>query len=157
MENLSPPSDTAWVLAAPFRAHLRHLVEGSGLPWEVVALHAGVSVSTASGLLFGRRGRPLRRIARPVALRLLAVSVESVSRLPRLAIPAGASGSRARLLLGRGAHPQALARELGIPVGLLGALVDGQVHHVSRELALRLRALVELSDRDVASPGRQAA
>ncbi|MGC3953993.1 MAG: hypothetical protein QM804_07045 [Propionicimonas sp.] len=39
----APPDQHDWVLAAPFRAHLRHLQAATGLPWEVLAWAAGVS------------------------------------------------------------------------------------------------------------------
>ena len=39
MSPSSPEHD--WVLAAPFRAHLRHLQAATGLPWAVLARAAG--------------------------------------------------------------------------------------------------------------------
>lgn len=59
-----------WVEAAPFRAHLRHLMDATGQPWQVVAEVARISLPDAHRLLHGRRGRPVRRISPQTASRL---------------------------------------------------------------------------------------
>jgi hypothetical protein len=64
----------SWVEAAPFRAHLSHLVATSGLSPTGVALLAGVSPRFAHHLLNGRGGRLLRRISPDSARKLLRVT-----------------------------------------------------------------------------------
>lgn len=59
-----------WVEAAPFRAHLRHLIDTTGQPLPVVAEMARISLPDARRLLHGRRGRPVRRISPQTASRL---------------------------------------------------------------------------------------
>ncbi|MGO1972916.1 MAG: hypothetical protein ACTH2Q_08140 [Propionibacteriaceae bacterium] len=59
-----------WVEAAPFRAHLHHLMDTTGQTWQVVAEVARISLPDAHRLLHGRRGRPVRRISPQTASRL---------------------------------------------------------------------------------------
>ncbi len=63
-----------WVDAAPFRAWLEHLMSAGGLSSAEVAALAGVSARATRALLTGRRGRPVRRICRLTAMRLLSVT-----------------------------------------------------------------------------------
>ncbi len=72
-----------WVPAAPFRALLVHLIELSGLPWPVLAQHAGLPPSLVERLL-SSPGRALRRIPPECARRLLALDEAQLRRLGRL-------------------------------------------------------------------------
>ena len=67
-----------WVDAAPFRAQLRYLMASASLPAEDVAAAAGISAPLAHRLLYGRNGRPLRRISPDTGRRLLQLSVAQV-------------------------------------------------------------------------------
>lgn len=104
---------SAWVAADPFRAHLAHVCAVTGLPWQVVALHAGVSVRMAEGLLHGRRGRRLRRIPRDCAQRILALSPAMVASSENAWVSAQSTGRRLAWLLSRGVPAQRLATRLG--------------------------------------------
>ncbi len=63
-----------WVDAAPFRAWVAHLMSAGALSAAEVADLAGVSPRVTTQLLTGRRGRPVRRICRLTAMRLLTVT-----------------------------------------------------------------------------------
>ncbi len=63
-----------WVLAAPFRAHLRQLQALTDLPWEALAAAAGVSPTLVRHLVFGNNGRYPRRISPLTARRLAGLS-----------------------------------------------------------------------------------
>ena len=76
-----PPDRHAWVLAAPFRAHLRHLQTATGLPWDALARAAGVSPALVRHLVFGNNGRHLRRISPLTARRLAELTT---NRLPHV-------------------------------------------------------------------------
>jgi hypothetical protein len=64
-------NDQYWVQAAPFRALAARLLDLTGLPWPALAEQAGVPPAVIHRLLFGREGRPSRRIPRDCAQRLL--------------------------------------------------------------------------------------
>lgn len=141
---LVPRSDD-WVDAAPFRAHLRLLCE-TGLPWPVIALHAGLSVRHAHALLYGRRGRPVRRLPRPAACSLLQVTAEELHRLRRAPAPVEPTSHRLASLFEEGACPVRTARELRWTGARLEAVLEGRAA-VTWEEALRVRVLLETSDR----------
>jgi hypothetical protein len=75
-----PDDREYWVDAAPFRAQLRFLMASTSLSAEEVACAVGISTSLAECLLYGRRGRPLRRVSQETGRRLLQVSVEELRR-----------------------------------------------------------------------------
>lgn len=80
-----PPAGHDWVLAAPFRAHLRHLQAATGLTWEALAQAADVSPSLVRHLALGDNGRYPRRISPLVARQLLELTPATLGR----ATPAG--------------------------------------------------------------------
>ena len=67
-----------WVDAAPFRAQVRHLMAAFSLPIEDVAAAAGIPARLAEHLVYGRNGRPARRISPDTARRLLRLSDDQV-------------------------------------------------------------------------------
>lgn len=142
-----PACADAWVDAAPFRSHLRHLCATTGLPWQVVALYAGLSVRHADALLHGRRGRTLRRIPRPTAVRLWEVSPDALAGLRRVACPAEPTARRLAAALLDGARPALVAGALRWSPERLGAVLDGRVAGVTAVEALLARALAEAVDR----------
>lgn len=88
----------SWVEAAPFRAHLRHLMEASGQPWQVVAKVARISLPDAHRLLHGRHGRPVRRISPQTASRLFWVDrrqLQEPGALPTTRLVRGRAGRTA--------------------------------------------------------------
>ncbi|MDQ7991308.1 MAG: hypothetical protein AAGC63_01215 [Propionicimonas sp.] len=103
------PSPPDWVIAAPFRAHLRHLRDGTGLPWGVLARVAGVSPRLVHHLVLGRGGRYPRRITHESASRLIALDRNSLARLAVEWVPAGRTRLQVRQLLAAGADPDRLA------------------------------------------------
>jgi len=103
------PSEDDWVLAAPFRAHLRHLQAATGLPWGVLARAAGVSPSLVQHLVLGRNGRHQRRISRASARRLIALDRAALARLGLDWVPANRTRQQVRRLLADGADPDRLA------------------------------------------------
>lgn len=153
----APPEPAAWVEAAPFRSHLRHLCTVSGLPWAVVALQAGLSIRHADALLHGRRGRPLRRLPRPTATRLWALTVDDLAALGRVAVPAEPVAHRVEALLLEGVPLRRVCRQLGWSPGRVAALLDAELAGVSASEALRVRALAETWDRDRLADALRAA
>ena len=118
-------SDDLWVLAAPFRAHVRRLLEQTGLPWPVVALAVGLPPTLVRNLIFGRDGRHRSRLPAPAARRLLTLDAERLLGQSRVWVPAGPSAEIVAELLHGGCPPAALARycRLSEPelIGLLDA------------------------------------
>lgn len=150
----TPPAPTraamdpsAWVEAAPFRSHLRHLCATSGLPWTVIALHAGLTLRHADTLLHGRGGRRLRRLPRPAAVRLWALTVPELLVLPQVMVPADPTSRRISSLLLDGMSLPLLCRELGWTSPRLAAVLDAEASTVSAAEALQVRALIEFWDR----------
>jgi hypothetical protein len=112
----------AWVLAAPFRAHLRQVQAASGLPWPVLALAAGVSPALVRHLVFGRQGRLPHRISPESARRLLTVDVQRLAELAAQPVPAGATAERVQRLLASGWDPADLAAWCRVSRSELAAL-----------------------------------
>lgn len=145
----TPASD--WVQAAPFRAHVRHVCEASGHPWPVVAMRAGVSLALTDHLLHGRSGRPLRRIARDSAARLLSVTPEVAARVASESVPAEVSQRLAAVLAARSLTPDEVADAAGLERTAVRALHHRPPAYVPRLTELRLRALVAALDRALAA------
>lgn len=140
----------AWVCAAPFRAHLQSLCAGTRLPWQVVALHAGLSVRAADALLHGRDGRPVRRLARDSALRLLAASDATVADLYRTWVDGASTARRLAHLVARGVPLASLAGAAGCSPEYLADLVERArptTEPVTLALALTVLAVRETLDR----------
>ncbi|PKQ31312.1 MAG: hypothetical protein CVT62_10330 [Actinobacteria bacterium HGW-Actinobacteria-2] len=96
--------------AAPFRAHLRLLLDRSGLPWPVMAMTAGVSTRLVGRLLGVTQSRQLPKLPRDSALRLFYLSDQRLAELARTRIPADDARRQVEELLARGCSPLALAR-----------------------------------------------
>ncbi|GAA1437459.1 hypothetical protein GCM10009616_39240 [Microlunatus lacustris] len=127
-----------WVEAGPFRAHLRHLMDGGGLSATEVAVLAGVPPRMATSLVQGRSGRPVRRISPEHARALLQVAGTDVRSLRTRQVPAVESRRRLRRLLGRYGGAAALAEELGVAASSLEELSRPGSTWCSALLALRL-------------------
>ena len=91
-----------WVLAAPFRAHVVHLVENAQVPWPIVAYQAGVPLATLRTLLFGRGGKARTKITKQAATRLLELHVDDLSWMRISQVSSERAGARIRRL--RGLH-----------------------------------------------------
>lgn len=134
-------SETDWVSAAPFRAHLRRLVHDTGLPWRAVALYAGVPPGLVRSLLLGRRGRPVRQVHPRAARSLLRVGY---AELVELGSRRG-SGVRVHrvvtLLAAGGTSAEQLAGLTGVSVTQAHAWLQAPPGWVSRRTELLVQAL----------------
>ncbi|HBX80323.1 MAG: hypothetical protein WAV45_15275 [Propionibacteriaceae bacterium] len=112
----------AWVDAAPFRAHVRHLCASADLPWEVVASRAGVSTVLVDHLLHGRGGRTVLRLAPHCASKLLGVTPAELRDLRHRVVDATDVTAKVRALLAQGAPATSLATFCRMTAGQLVAL-----------------------------------
>ena len=119
-----PDPNHDWVLAAPFRAHVRHLLDCTGLPWPVVALEAGIPPALVRHLLYGRRGRRLARIPPGTAVALLRLDSAALLGTAARWVPAASTASRLAYLLSRGMPTAPLARFCRITESELEALLE---------------------------------
>lgn len=140
--------DWRWVATAPFRAHLRQLLAETGLPWRVVASEAGVPDRVIRGLLHGRAGRPLRRIAPHYARRLLRMDATSLSEALRELIEATAAHAAAHLLLGSGWPVARIAAVAELTDAEAEALLLGRMDRVPRRVQVLLSAAVRAHQLD---------
>lgn len=131
-----------WVEAAPFRAHLRHLMSVSGLGSSSVALLAGISPRCAHRLLHGRDGRPLRRISPEVARKLLLLTPADARAVQRCTVPAGATVRHLRRLEQTGWSQAELAVAVGLSHAAVARLLSGASSSCSQLVALRAAAEV---------------
>ena len=116
---------TAWVGAAPFRSHLRRLVDDSGEDAGVLALAAGVPPRTVHALLAGPpRGR--RRIRARDAARLLNLDRARVVELA--ATPVRSDDTRRRLVVldSLGCGASVLARYLRLDAAGVSSLAESE-------------------------------
>lgn len=123
---------SSWVDAAPFRAHVRHAVETTAVPWQVVAVAADVSLTAVHALLSGRAGRTQTKIAPRLAARLLQIDVRELHAMRSLRVPAWLTGRRLRDQLVAGADPLRMARWCQIGLDELTLLVEGEATSCTR-------------------------
>lgn len=128
-----------WVLAAPFRAHLRQVQAACGLPWRVLALAAGVSPALVRHLVLGRHGRLPHRISPEDARRLLSLDTARLAGLAVESVSARQTAERVGLLLQAGHDPAVLARWCRLSESQLSALA--RASRCSRLLALFVEAV----------------
>lgn len=102
-----------WVEAGPFRAHVRWLVEATGVDPVTVAELAGVPPRLVARLV-GQRGRMLRRLPPHLARQLLLITPHGIATLRANQIPAGRV-RRTLVTLARIGHGDA---ELALLTGL---------------------------------------
>ena len=149
----TPAPDPAWVDAAPFRAHVRHLMTVGRLDLDEVAVVLGMPTGPVRHLLHGRAGRPVRRISPCTARRLLLVRTAHVRLLRSTLTPAdGARRALGRLVAG-GWSREEVAATLRLDVADLHELTS--VARCSRLLAVRVVGLARrlpgtVDDEDVA-------
>jgi len=133
-----------WVDAAPFRAHVAHLMAAGALSMEAVALLAGVRTRAVARLMAGRdTGRPVpRRINAELARLLLEVRCGDVRALRCRVIGAQTVIAHARLLRSVGWSESRLAAALGVDRGSLTGLLEGSATTCTALVALRAAAAV---------------
>jgi hypothetical protein len=135
-------SDPRWVDAAPFRAHLTHLMAVGSLDVPEVAVVLGLSTRAVRHLLEGRAGRRPRRISPPTARRLLLVRPDDVAGLRWCLTPAGAARTSLQRLGASGWSTAEVASAVGFGLDELAALEHRS--HCSRLLAVRLVGLARV-------------
>jgi plasmid maintenance system antidote protein VapI len=133
-----------WVDAAPFRAHVAHLMAAAGLSVDAMALLAGVPTKTVARLMADRAtGRPVpRRINPELARSLLEVRCSDVRALRCRIVGAQTVIGRARLLRSLGWSESRLAAALGVDRRSLAGLLDGRATTCTALVALRAAAVV---------------
>lgn len=123
----SAPERTDWVLATPFRSHVRQLMSECNLPWRVIAMAAGVPSGVVRDLL-GHSGRPraMRRIRAQDAACLLTLTAAVLNRM-RNTLMSGALARQAINTLRSAGHDDAkIANWLHLTVRELRALTVEQ-------------------------------
>ncbi|MGY4721313.1 hypothetical protein [Naumannella huperziae] len=141
-----------WVSAAPFRAHLADLVGTTGLPWRAVALYADVPTRCVRSLLFGRRGRVVRRIPARVAERLLRVRAAQLNGLTARSGDAWAAHDLASRLAGRGRSAAEIALLARATRDEAALWLVGPPGWVSARSVLLLQAACHAAGMDWAGP-----
>jgi len=137
-----------WVEAAPFRAHLRHLMAAGDLTAEEVALLAGLPPRFARSLLQGRRGRPLRRISPEQASRLLRLNPDDLTRVTRRRVVAALVVRPVRQLEAAGWAQDEIAGRLGLSCADLSDLLVGRLGACPQIVAVRAAAAAALLSED---------
>lgn len=134
----------AWVDAAPFRAHVAHLMANGPLGIDAVALLAGVHTKAVARLMAGRdTGRSaVRRIDPELARSLLRVRSSDVRALRCRLVGAQTVMGRARLLRSSGWSESRLAATLGVDRPWLAGLLEGSATMCTALVAVRAAAAV---------------
>lgn len=150
MPSVLPPPDS-WVIAAPFRYHVRQLVATTGVPWPVVAFVADVPLAQVQTLLFGRGGQLRPRMSPYAARRLLRVNEPVLLALRATPAPASYVAEGIRQLLADGMAAGHLAAWLGIDAEALERLAQARCHvtrvtEILVTVACRRRGLVAETD-----------
>jgi hypothetical protein len=127
-----------WVLAAPFRAHLETVATESKIPWQALALAAGVSTELARHLLFGRNGRPVGKITSQCGMRLLGLNTAAAKALRDSYVPCQPTQNRVKQLLSQGMTPGQLADWCELPLDEFTALLEAP--RCTRYLELMVKA-----------------
>ena len=136
--------DNSWVLAAPFRAHVAHLMTTTHIPWPIIAYQANVPLATIRTLLFGRDGRARPKIIRSAARRILNLTAEDFRWVRVHQVSAAETGARIRRLRARGVGWEGLSGFLGIDVSTCQAIAHGQHEMCSVMVSALARAACEL-------------
>jgi hypothetical protein len=127
-----------WVDAAPFRAHLRHLMAVSGLSSSAVAVLADISPTFANRLLHGRGGRHLRRISPVTACKLLQITPVEARGVRTCVVSATSTRQQLAMLRCRGLSAGAIAELSGLSLDTVAALLNGAAANCTRLVALRV-------------------
>lgn len=141
-----------WVLAAPFRAHVLHLMNTAQVPWPVVAYQAGVPQNTVRTLLFGRDGRIRTKIGIEYATRLLSLNTEDLEWMRKAQTNAQATGPRLRLLRKYHVSWEDLATFMCLDVSTCICLANDQLASCSVMVDILAQAACEAMGFTVWSP-----
>ncbi len=118
------PDGVVWVDAAPFRAHLAHVMAVGDMTVDVVAAMAGVSVPAARHLLRGRRGRPVRQISAKTGRRLLRITSFDARTVRQRLISARGAVHQLREIEATGLTLAQVAARAGVDLDLLLELTE---------------------------------
>lgn len=146
--------DGSWPEAAPFRAHVVHVLSSSGLSTREFAALSRVSVRLIRRLISGREGRPMRRIDPLSAHRLLAVTALDASLVRARRVPASGARAHALILRQQGRSLTSLARLTGLGPAQLALLLDDRLSLVPQLCELRLAAAVTDLEAGPQAPAR---
>lgn len=138
-ELIGAAQNWSWVVAAPFRAHVRRVLAVEPVPWRAFAGYARVPDNVVRGLL-GLGRRPLRRIAPHYAHALLDIDPRNFrADLVRPGEPAVAVAA-ARALVAAGWTVARISRAGSIAEPRLRALLHGEHLAITQRTALLLAA-----------------
>ncbi len=151
-----PDAEGVWVDAAPFRAHLLHLL-GAGLTEPVVARLAGVSLRSVVHLAHGRRGRVPRRICGDTGRRLLRITTAEARAIRYRPVPVRASRYRLRAMIAAGWTVQRLAEDSGLAIPVLEQVAGRGSATCTQLVALTIAAAYEQREIDRQPTGLDAA
>ncbi len=132
----------AWIDAAPFRAHVAHLMAAADLTPGTLGLLMGVSPRVITRLMASPDGGGpvVGRISREMARQLLQVRNSDVRALRYRLVAAAPVTRRLRMLRRVGWSESRLATGLGVDRRFLTALLDGSAARCSALVALRAAA-----------------
>lgn len=132
-----------WVDAAPFRAHVRHLMAETGVAWRTVAVLADVPSQSIDHLLRGRNGRPVPRLHPLIAERLFHLTRDAVADASARPVHAGRTQTLLQCLTGRGWVIRDIARRTRLPEDELCALAAGREAACSQLVAATVKAAAQ--------------
>ena len=132
-----------WVDAAPFRAHIRHLMGETGLAWRTIAVLADVPSQSVDHLLRGRNGRSVPRLHPMIAERLFHLTRDAVADASVRQIHAGRTQTLLQYLAGRGWVIGDIARRTHVPEAQLAAIAAGGEAACSQLVAATVKAAAQ--------------
>lgn len=130
----------SWLDAAPFRAHARHLMAAGGLTSAELAVLAGVSLRAVRHLVYGRTGRPARRISPHTARRLFLLTPLEASLVRSRLVPAARTRTFLGQLFAAGWQLPQLAAASRLPPVVVEGLLTGRLRSCTQLVALRVAA-----------------
>ena len=131
---------TTLVDAAPARAHVA-MLRATGMGRRTIAARSGVAASSITNLIYGKNGKPLRRIKPSTAAAILAVKPGHIADGAQVDITGTARRLQALAAIG---WPQSwLADRLGWQSGNLNSVVQAKRPAVQKATADAVRALYD--------------
>ena len=130
-----------WVDAAPFRAHLAHVMAAGDMSVDVVAAMTGVSLRAARHLLRGRGGRPVRQISANTGRRLLRITSFDARTVRQRLISAHGAVHQLREIEATGLTLANVAARAGVDLELLRELTEQRREVCSPLIAAQVAAV----------------
>jgi hypothetical protein len=135
-------SESMWMEAAPFRAHVQHLMAVADLPVSAVAVLTEVPARVLHQLVGSGGRRTSRRIHHEHATALYAVTPQTVRQLRHQRVGAAQTWSHLRRLRTEGWSDGELAQSLGLSLEELRSLVRLRTRRCTALTALLAAALI---------------